>query len=108
MYLPSVYFATGCIENAFHKDLIELLTDFNFAWTSGEKYKRCSQYVGAAKDNRKLYMNCDNAVEGRYLYLYLPASNVLTMCEVEAYNESEYKKVFYSLRIMQYNMQWKE
>ena len=48
-------------------------------------YARCGQYGGTPPEVSTI--DCTAGAIGRYLYVYLPASNYLTLCEVEVYGE---------------------
>ena len=52
-------------------------------------YKRCGQLEMSAQNSRNLILNCDDFLEGRYVYIFLPTANYLTMCEVKVYNYSK-------------------
>ena len=55
-----------------------------------ENFPRCGQYLSNPSDGRHMYLNCDDYLEGQYVYVVLPGYQYMTMCEVMVYNDSEY------------------
>ena len=53
-----------------------------------DDYARCGQYEGTPTEVSTI--DCTAGTIGRYLYVYLPSSNSLTLCEVEVYGERKY------------------
>ena len=53
-------------------------------------------------------VNCTEPVRGRYVYIYLPRTDVLTLCEVEVYQYSKYRifpfNTIVYLRILMYDL----
>ena len=56
--------------------------------TGLDDYARCGQYEGTPSEVSTI--DCTPGTIGRYVYVYLPSSNYLTLCEVEVYGERTY------------------
>ena len=49
-------------------------------------YRRCGQYDGQPPMGMASYLECDNPnAIGRYVYVYLPTTTSLIMCEFEVF-----------------------
>ena len=74
---------------------MERLADYIVAVTTEEPpvnalmnlddYARCGQYEGTPAEVSNI--DCIAGTIGRYLYVYLPSTNYLTLCEVQIYGE---------------------
>ena len=53
-------------------------------------YRRCGQYGGTPDAAKPARLDCKEDAVGRYLFVYLPGTEYLTICEVEAYGLSKF------------------
>ena len=53
-------------------------------------YRRCAQYDGRVPASATVTLQCDERAIGRYLYVYLPYNNILTVCEVQVFGLGQY------------------
>ena len=54
-----------------------------------EPFQLCGQYTAKTKPGEIITMDCKADVIGRYVYVYIPKTNFLTICEVEVYGEGK-------------------
>ena len=56
------------------------------------QYRKCGKYGGTPQASNPVELECDNKdAIGRYVYVYLPATNYLYFCEAFVYGEREYQ-----------------
>ena len=77
------------------KDYIVQLSDFRPPLPSPynldhQGYRYCGQYEGTPLAGEKTYLECNAEAIGRYLYIRLPNSDYMTICEVFAYGLRKY------------------
>ena len=59
-----------------------------------EYFTRCGSYTSVPKAGQTLDIKCENGgATGRYIYVYLPSKNYLTICEVQIYGDSKYMAI---------------
>ena len=51
------------------------------------KFSLCGNHAAVTKAGEIIDIVCKKDVQGRYVYVYLPSTNFLTICEVEVYGE---------------------
>ena len=55
-----------------------------------EGYRRCGQWNGQPPLSSANLMKCDEDAIGRYVYIYIPHTEYLTICEAEVYGLRKY------------------
>ena len=58
---------------------------------NGDKFALCGDYDKDAKPGQRIDIKCKEGAEGRYVYVYIPKKDYLTLCEVEIYGNSKSK-----------------
>ena len=48
-----------------------------------DRFSLCGDYKAVTKAGETVNIKCRNGAYGRYVYVYLPSKNFLTICEVE-------------------------
>ena len=56
----------------------------------GSGYSLCAKYSAKPKAGQIINMKCRANAAGRYVYVYIPTTNYLTICEVEVYGDRKY------------------
>ena len=56
----------------------------------GLGYRKCGAFPGAAMAGMPNRLDCADGAIGQYLYVYLPVSDYITICEAEAYGTRKY------------------
>ena len=61
-------------------------TGSSLAEVQSDGYNECGQYSGTPPGGQFVTVTCDSGSIGQYVFIYLPTSNYLTICEVEVYH----------------------
>ena len=54
-------------------------------------FRLCGARTSATKAGELVPITCPKSTRGRYVYIYLPRKDYLTMCEVQIYAEGNFK-----------------
>ena len=56
-------------------------------------YSYCGKLDRKTRASGREILNCNKAVKGRFLYIYLERADYLTMCEVKVFKDCKYMQV---------------
>ena len=53
-------------------------------------FRRCGQYEGTPPASAPAVVNCGEDAIGRYVYIYVPATGTVQLCEAEVYGSRKW------------------